>query len=345
MDVLIPDEITGGGGSGERLPGQVETIRPREISGWVASPDGQPIMVSLFAGDVECVRTWAAAPTDRRRDTFSFRFNLRHLWRFVRSGDAIQVRANGRALPIRDSGDRYIVTRDGLKDLERLQRRLRQGYVFNQRGKIQLSISRDRKWQESTFGMYEFSRQLLKEKMGYDMIVFFGTLLGAIRSGEFIGHDHDFDVAYLSRHNTPEAVVEEVRRIAHDFLDAGCFVKPNARCLWIKHPDFPRAKMDLFFKWAPVDGEIQSPFGFAGERRVSRDDIEPARPGMLRGREVLIPSNPEAVLEALYGSTWRLPQPGFSWAKDRKRFDASSRLPQTMMEEIAERAIAQKSPI
>ena len=35
------------------------------------------------------------------------------------------------------------------------------------------------------------------------------------------------------------------------------------------------------------------------------------------GRRVLVPTNAEQVVEHLYGSDWRVPQPGFFWQRDR----------------------------
>ena len=51
---------------------------------------------------------------------------------------------------------------------------------------------------------------ILAEECGVHAWIAFGTLLGAARSGEVIGHDSDIDLAYVSNQSTPAAMAVEM---------------------------------------------------------------------------------------------------------------------------------------
>ena len=70
----------------------------------------------------------------------------------------------------------------------------------------------------------------LRQECGLPAFITYGTLLGAIRDGELIGHDNDIDVAYLSAHDHPVDIARESFQIQHQ-LSRGCllYTSPSPR--------------------------------------------------------------------------------------------------------------------
>lgn len=50
-------------------------------------------------------------------------------------------------------------------------------------------------------------------------------MLGAVRDGDYIGHDNDFDAIYISAHQSPQAVKDEFIEICRYLLDRGYSVE------------------------------------------------------------------------------------------------------------------------
>ena len=53
----------------------------------------------------------------------------------------------------------------------------------------------------------------LLHQQGLEAFPAYGTLLGAVREGTFLGHDNDADVGYVSRHTPPIDVIGESHRV------------------------------------------------------------------------------------------------------------------------------------
>ena len=58
-------------------------------------------------------------------------------------------------------------------------------------------------------------------EFGLQLYLTWGTLLGAIREGDLIGHDFDIDVAYVSRARSKAGVLRERERIESHFRRFG----------------------------------------------------------------------------------------------------------------------------
>ena len=58
-------------------------------------------------------------------------------------------------------------------------------------------------------------------ELGVDAFIAYGTLLGAVRNGELIGHDSDADLGYVSRHEHPYDVMRESFRLQRELVDRG----------------------------------------------------------------------------------------------------------------------------
>jgi len=54
----------------------------------------------------------------------------------------------------------------------------------------------------------------MKDKFNLDIYLVYGTLLGVIRENDFIAHDNDIDLAYLSNKNNAKDVLDEFYKIS-----------------------------------------------------------------------------------------------------------------------------------
>ncbi len=260
-------------------------------------------------------------PADDRRNspeeirTFSFR--VREIWPYVKKRHRITVRVNGEPLPIYGHGMFLNAPRNGDRSLAELRKKLGAGYLLSQYGRIELSKKLDVEWQRKVMALYGQVREVLAREVGYDAFLIGGTLLGAVREGGYIGHDVDFDAAYVSRHTTgPEASAELVR-IGLAFVAAGYEVECMKSNLHILRPGDPETRVDLFHVYFDDDGLFAFPWGIAGTSTVRRSDWQGTREIDFAGGRPLVPANAEQMVEHLYGADWRLPKPGFNWHLDR----------------------------
>jgi hypothetical protein len=300
----------------------VEVFERREISGWIEVGAGSaPARVGLYINDDEVAATWAMTWAGRRvaGELRKFRFALYDLWRFTNRTDRVSVRVGGVALPIAGKGTFYQPKQDGAESLKTLKRRLASGYVFGQGGRLQLSKSVDTKWQSTVMGLYGRVNAALEDAFGYQAFLCYGTLLGAVREGGFIGHDLDFDCAYLSKHTDSSAVLAELKAVAFHLIDRDFDVIAKRTCLAIRDQASDGVKIDLFHLFYDEAGEIRFPFGIAGTSAFHKSQFTHTRESQLAGAPALVPNSPELLLAHIYGADWRTPNPGFNWQNDRSR--------------------------
>ncbi|HXH80457.1 class I SAM-dependent methyltransferase [Nocardioides sp.] len=152
----------------------------------------------------------------------------------------------------------------------------------------------------------------------------YGTLLGAVREGTFLGHDNDADVGYVSRHTHPIDVIRESHRVQRAVERQGCATsRHSGGAFKIDVPDADGSVRGLdvfggFFAEGHLAllGEIWEPY--------QREWIFPLGTVTLDGRELPAPADPERLLAAAYGPGWRVPDPAFQYVKDpdvQRRFD------------------------
>ncbi|TIC87412.1 class I SAM-dependent methyltransferase [Nocardioides sp. GY 10113] len=149
-----------------------------------------------------------------------------------------------------------------------------------------------------------------------DVVAFpaWGTLLGAVREQDLIGHDSDADLGYLSRGSTPVDVARESfalqrllnRRGFETYRYSGAAFR-----IQVVESDGSRRGLDLFAGFFD-----QGRFYLMGE--VGTDFREewlvPYTTCRIAGREFPAPARPEKVLEASYGPGWRTPDPAFQFS-------------------------------
>jgi SAM-dependent methyltransferase len=155
------------------------------------------------------------------------------------------------------------------------------------------------------------------EEAGVKPFLAYGTLLGAVRDGTFIGHDSDADLAYVSAHEHPVDAVLESFRLHRRLLAMGYEIVRHSGLAFkviVRESDGSPRGLDVFGGLMRdgtlyLMGEVGHPF--------SRDWLEPRSEVTLAGRVFPAPRAPEHLLEAMYGPGWRVPDPAYKFETPR----------------------------
>lgn len=322
---------------GSGVTGAVEVFEDRQIIGFVVARESDfPVKVSLFVNDIEVASTWADENSDYASwgTVRGFRIALADIWGFCTQRDEVTVRVNGQPLPISGHGTYVRPKQDGASTLQELTEKLDAGYLFGQKGGLQLSKKLDVEWQRSVLNLYARMSEVVKREHGYDPFAFYGSLLGIVREGDFIGHDLDLDAAYLSKHTHGPDVAAELRDIAFTLIEAGFVVEGTKALIHVVDADNSELQIGLFPTYFDDHGRFAVPFGIAGTTEVSKDSWSGLTEVQLAGQPVLVPANAEQLVEHLYGSTWRTPIAGFSWRRSRVKRAEEAVLPPEYVESI-----------
>jgi SAM-dependent methyltransferase len=159
--------------------------------------------------------------------------------------------------------------------------------------------------------------RLLTDEAGVAAFPVYGTLLGAVREGSFIGHDSDADLGYLSNYEHPaDAMLESFRiqRMLHRNGYQTRRYSGGAMKVFIKEADGAVRGLDVFMGFM-LEGELN----LMGEVRAPfrKEWILPLGECVLEGRTLPCPREPDRMLAAMYGPNWRTPDPAFHFATPR----------------------------
>lgn len=144
----------------------------------------------------------------------------------------------------------------------------------------------------------------------------YGTLLGAVRQGGFIAHDTDADVAYISDREHPVDIVRESFRLQRVLQERGHEITRHsggAFKVQVRVADGTVRGLDVF-AGAIVEGHLM----LMGELYTpyERAWLLPLTTVGLEGRTFPAPADPERLLATIYGPSWRVPDPAFTFTKD-----------------------------
>ncbi|MGZ5418818.1 MAG: methyltransferase domain-containing protein, partial [Nocardioides sp.] len=255
-------------------------------------------------------------PGDHRnsaQEVRAFSFRIKGVWPYLAKRNRIRVTVGGQALPIAGHGMFVHPPRNGEQSLSELRALFDTGHLLSQSGTIRLSKKLDVEWQQRVMRLYQKVRTIVRDAHGYDVFFVYGTLLGAVREGGYIGHDVDFDAAYVSATRTGREAAAELVDIAHTLIDAGLVVDARERLLHINDPDDPEDRIDLFHTYVDPEGHVQFPWGVAGTGVLDAREVAEVRELDFPGGSGLVPAHAEAVVAHLYGEDWRQPKPGWDW--------------------------------
>lgn len=151
---------------------------------------------------------------------------------------------------------------------------------------------------------------ILDLEFGLQMYLTWGTLLGAVREGDLIGHDFDIDVAYVSRARSERGVLRERRRILEHFARFGGVIgKPAPGRFMVTGRRAPGGAYDhgieiwtSFVAGADYYGYPSLP-GVLPARA-----IRPFGQARLRGVPFRVPRQTSVFLDLTYGKDWHVPR-------------------------------------
>lgn len=150
--------------------------------------------------------------------------------------------------------------------------------------------------------------------VGIDGFLAYGTLLGAVRGGKVIGNDSDADLGYVSRSTHPVDVIRESFRIQRELVEHGYRITRYSALAFkvdVEEADGTIRGLDVFGGFLMAGrlylmGEIGDPF--------EESWILPLGTTTLEGRPFPAPADPDRMLTAMYGASWRVPDPAFHFA-------------------------------
>ncbi|MDN4609303.1 class I SAM-dependent methyltransferase [Arthrobacter burdickii] len=187
--------------------------------------------------------------------------------------------------------------------------------VVNKWGRIARSFEgRDAALVEHVLDEAEHLIEVLRRTVGVELFVTGGTLLGPVRNGRIMAHDDDADLAYLSAHPNPSDVMLESFRIERVLVDQGYeVVRHSNGHLQLMFPGgtvTDRFYLDIF-TYFECNGWFYGTFH--ARERADRVTIHPLKPLPVNGRLLPGPAEPAQLLAAIYGPSWEVPDPTFTF--------------------------------
>ncbi len=171
--------------------------------------------------------------------------------------------------------------------------------------------------------LFDVARLCEEHNIGYALDA--GTLLGIARDGDLIPWDHDMDITLPVNEvaRFQQLIVPELRlrgwRVSGNYRlsrDDVAWRKGDLRSIKIRNHRYPKLRMgrgritmdvfityekDGYFWWANM-GKVC---------RVSAHHFSERQQLDFKGQIVKVPNDYETMLETVYGSTWRIPDPDF----------------------------------
>ena len=300
----------------KKVTGCVERFGPQRIDGWVAwnREAGRNVVFKL--NGVELAQTVACRAFEFQGETkdYGFARYLGDLWNYLGEGDVVSVEYDGSPLPIAGHGHAYVHTSNSRSKSRELFDLIGDGQIFDKKGRLATALSDQSKWGEQFFSEFEGISKQLRATFGIELFPMYGTLLGAIREGDFIAHDNDVDYTYVSSHSEPDKVKMEFIKICEFLIDLGYRGYLSPYTFNIKAP----LKFDIYYSWFNEAGEYQVSFGYHGVEAKKSNDFFKFETRPLGKHVVRVPLSAEAILSQLYGN-WKVPDPGFShYSRSRK---------------------------
>lgn len=148
------------------------------------------------------------------------------------------------------------------------------------------------------------------EPAGMHVMLGYGTLLGAVRDGQFMEHDDDVDLIVFDGSRSQAEAEEGKARIAELLAASGA--RTSDRGHWHLHAIVNGMTVDLFPTWQEGD-DLHITMQKLALRPVPFKNMFPTSTINLYDRTYPAPAVCAAFLEDRYGPGWSVPDPYYEW--------------------------------
>lgn len=190
-----------------------------------------------------------------------------------------------------------------------------QDQVVNKWGRIAKSFeTMDPELMSAVLGSAKRLITLLSDAMGLEPFITGGTLLGLVRDGKLIDTDDDADLAYISKYENPSDVVLESYKVERLLSQQGLeTVRHSSGHLQVMFNGTTYTDgfyVDIFTYFVTNEWF----YGTFHAREKSEDvTVYPLKTITVGDLELPIPANTDQMLKAIYGPTWQVPDPAFTF--------------------------------
>jgi hypothetical protein len=155
------------------------------------------------------------------------------------------------------------------------------------------------------------------QKVGIEILICYGTLLGAIRNQSFLAHDDDVDLLILYKNvQSREEAVEQENIFCKYLTSQNIQIrkKPKGIGFWATDSK-SKIQLDMFACWEPNKGQTMLMMEHLQYRIINTNILSPPSKVELFGVDFPSPSRPKAFLKERYGEEWEIPDPyhEFPW--------------------------------
>ena len=295
------------------IRGALEKVSEHGVSGWcVDGASDAPASVDVFIDSLLLGTVRADIPRKdideslgRKLAGFRFPFSP-GLFQLLPHNARVTAVAEGELLAVMKGQDARIEN-PARKDAGQLLDMLSNGYIVGPKAGNIFRPLKERQIEEQVFDALEHGNRVFKELFLKEFFICYGTLLGCVRGDDFIEHDDDVDVCFLADGASLQEAAREFLYVIESLRAHGetISVRSNLQFHWW----LKGISLDVFMAWLE-DGRLYS-YNVAAE--LSREQIYPLLTHKFKGMDVLIPREPQALLESIYGPGWTVPDPHFQW--------------------------------
>lgn len=152
------------------------------------------------------------------------------------------------------------------------------------------------------------------QSAGYEVVIAYGTLLGAVREGRFLAHDDDIDIMYKAKAGDRLGVEAEIASVRKLLAATGFRVTDMLPKHLNMHVVSRKGGLviDVFPCWLQ-DGELQMHMEKMVIRGLAPSMMFPASMVNLEGESLPAPADPPGFLGERYGADWKIPDPYHDW--------------------------------
>ncbi|TQL66345.1 LicD family protein [Nocardioides albertanoniae] len=153
----------------------------------------------------------------------------------------------------------------------------------------------------------------LLTELGKPALMAYGTLLGAVREGDFLAHDDDVDMLIPLEAATREEAEPLLAALRDEIAERGWKVaRPNNQLNF--HITDPETGLHIDLFPLLVDGDATTLHMEKMKLRpIATSLVLPASEISFHGTALLAPADPEGFLAERYGPTWGTPDPFYDW--------------------------------